>query len=1247
MKSKIVAMLIVIGIFGMNFATISMGITPIDNKIIAEPNQKSILSLNQILFYDDGTNETWEKNEEKDGGNITLNTTFDGRTCHRLSGNQSTSVAYAIQNETFTTEYDKIEIFWIQNTTMNNTDDKADIGFYSRNCFVGTGVQEHNSTHDAMWVQNGTGVPIIYEYIEKNRNQWVNYSLRAEWNGTGYTYDVYDNGTYVMSGASYNLSVFGGWISNITILQYSIGTGSSDSHIWFDEISFQSITHIHSPIRINSNTDFTFDNGVTSGTGVWNDPYIIDNWIINGTGYGSGIYIGNTTKHFIIRNCTIYNSTNYSSSVYYGESGICIYETYNATIHNNTFWNNTRQIYMENSVQDEYNITITKNKFSNLDESLINYGIYIENANNITIDNNNATDLYGFGMDLDTINNATIINNEMNNVGKGSPVMRFFVMENFTVSNNTILIGSMVNANGMLLTDIKNGQIDSNYIFDMLIAGMIIASGGGGVDNVTVFHNEIEDCQYGLRITTPSVNNVTIYHNNFIDNSVSHIESIYSSTSNKFHLGHQFGGNYYNDLITEDFYHGINQNLVGIDNLNDTGITVSANVNDAYPLIYPFETNNTPVAEAGADNYTQRVHYISAYNSSDAGGSALNYTWNFTYNSNPYTYYTMNFSFNFAIQGNYTVTLNVTDIDGNWDIDTMTVYAQPLTANAGADDSVYRGNSYQFNASGSLGAINNWTWNFTHNSTSEYLYGETPSFEFWELGIINVTLNVTDVYGSYDLDWMNLTVLNNPPTANAGVNQAGLKGIYTLDGSGSSDIDGTIQNYTWNFTYNGNPQTLYLTYPMFNFQILGNYFITLNVTDNDGGYDHDTTWVNISNANPVANAGTDIIGKRLITFDGSLSSDVDGSIVNYTWTFSDDGTPVTLYGVSPSYDFNISQAPITVTLNVTDDEGGTDEDTVLVTLVFQLPIADAGEDQGTNKGTFILDGSGSSDPDGSIINWTWTFTYDGSPETLWGDQPTFDFLLEGNYQITLNVTDDDWRYDEDTTWVNITFKKPVASFTINPSGTLKGWRLVDGNPSSDADGTIVNYTYEWEYNSITYYRYVAQFSFNFLLEGTYNITLNITDDDGLQDETYRTFSIVFVDPVAVISDIPSFIITDNVTKVLQGNEIEFDGSESYDLDGTIANYTWSFTYNNVSYEYYGVSFNFTFSESEENITITLNVTDDDGLSDETSIIITVRSASEYLADLLLLLIPLFIVLMLVMIVIAYVKKTTNQQEGDI
>ncbi len=108
------------------------------------------------------------------------------------------------------------------------------------------------------------------------------------------------------------------------------------------------------------------------------------------------------------------------------------------------------------------------------------------------------------------------------------------------------------------------------------------------------------------------------------------------------------------------------------------------------------------------------------------------------------------------------------------------------------------------------------------------------------------------------------------------------------------------------------------------------YQITVTLTDDDTGFDTDLTAINVSNVVPVVNAGSDItVGpETTVDFAGGYS-DV-GTLDTHTveWDFGD-GT--TISGtLTPSHDYPVGV--YTITLTVTDDDGGVGLDEVIVTV---------------------------------------------------------------------------------------------------------------------------------------------------------------------------------------------------------------------------------------------------------------------------------------------------------------------------
>ena len=101
----------------------------------------------------------------------------------------------------------------------------------------------------------------------------------------------------------------------------------------------------HTPIKIDSNADFTFANGVTKGDGSQAEPWVIENYEIDGMGVGYGIYIGNTTEYVEIKNCSLHDADGTFSFPVVLDAGLNIYNAQNLKIINSTLMQNSYGVY--------------------------------------------------------------------------------------------------------------------------------------------------------------------------------------------------------------------------------------------------------------------------------------------------------------------------------------------------------------------------------------------------------------------------------------------------------------------------------------------------------------------------------------------------------------------------------------------------------------------------------------------------------------------------------------------------------------------------------------------------------------------------------------------------------------------------------------------------------------------------------------------------------------------------------------
>ena len=102
----------------------------------------------------------------------------------------------------------------------------------------------------------------------------------------------------------------------------------------------------------------------------------------------------------------------------------------------------------------------------------------------------------------------------------------------------------------------------------------------------------------------------------------------------------------------------------------------------------------------------------------------------------------------------------------------------------------------------------------------------------------------------------------------------------------------------------------------------------------------------------------------------------------------------------------------------------------------QPPVADAGPDQVVNTSTVTFDGSGSYDPDGNITSWTWFF---GDNSTGHGKIAHHTYSNDGEYMVTLNVTDDYGAFDTDTCNVTVDTHPPKTTINITGKKGDNGW----------------------------------------------------------------------------------------------------------------------------------------------------------------------------------------------------------------
>lgn len=250
----------------------------------------------------------------------------------------------------------------------------------------------------------------------------------------------------------------------------------------------------------------------------------------------------------------------------------------------------------------------------------------------------------------------------------------------------------------------------------------------------------------------------------------------------------------------------------------------------------------------------------------------------------------------------------------------------------------------------------------------------------------------------------------------------------------------------------------------------------------------------------------------------------------------------------------------------------------------------------------ILNASGSYDPDGYIVSYSWDFG-DETPIVIESDPMTnHTYTAFGNYTVILVVTDNDGLTDNSTVTISVRHH-PVAAFTFTPSDPLEHETITLDASSSTADGGVI-ISYEWNFgdgNITTVPSPIINHTYSTF--GNYTVTLNVTDSEAKWDTESKPITVEAL-PIADFWWSPLHpIVCENVT---------FDGSDSTPDGGVLVSYAWNFgdgspvviENDTITTHHYLANGSFT---------VTLNITDSEGRWDTESKMITVGPRRHYLA----------------------------------
>lgn len=249
---------------------------------------------------------------------------------------------------------------------------------------------------------------------------------------------------------------------------------------------------------------------------------------------------------------------------------------------------------------------------------------------------------------------------------------------------------------------------------------------------------------------------------------------------------------------------------------------------------------------------------------------------------------------------------------------------------------------------------------------------------------------------------------------------------------------------------------------------------------------------------PVARANGPYSGaiNAPITFSSGGSIDRDSYIATYDWDFGD-GSPHSS-AKNPSHTYTASGS-FTVTLVVTDNTGLTSTDTTsaVITEAGGVPpnAVLAGPVFGEPSVGISFNASGSNDPDGTIVKYDWDWG-DTQQSLDAGATPSHTYAADGNYTVTVTVTDNSNLTDQATTTAFVATQgaNPIPAENDLTPYTASSWELRTASTSGnnmgfartesvnvgstinfcvDGDSTVIDIVRVGEYDGTNHARKVA------------------------------------------------------------------------------------------------------------------------------------------------------------------------------
>jgi hypothetical protein len=398
--------------------------------------------------------------------------------------------------------------------------------------------------------------------------------------------------------------------------------------------------------------------------------------------------------------------------------------------------------------------------------------------------------------------------------------------------------------------------------------------------------------------------------------------------------------------------------------------------------------------------------------------------------------------------------------------------------------------------------------------------GGRVTFTNAALGAHRLVLTATDRSGRTGIASISLSVVrpgtNRPPvvTISSPMNGAQLLlgAAAMLQGSATDVEDGALTgaSLAWTSSRDGALGTGAALSPMLT---QGVHTLTLTATDSMGATGSASVTVSVNQPNNQPPTATitqpasmqTVFQGTAVTFAGSGTDPEDGALTGMalSWTSSLDGALGTGSPLSVS---TLTAGDHTITLVARDSGGNSGTATVLVRVLPQnqaptVSITAPTPGLSVAAGTMVTFAGTATDPEDGALSGAsvrWSSSRDGALGT--GTSLTTGSLSVGAHTITLTATDSGGRSGSASIAVTVTMSAmnvpPLARLTGPGTGQATDVLTFDGSTSTDSDGTVVSYRFDFGDGSMPITSAMATATHAFAAAGTYTVTLTVTDDRG-------------------------------------------------------------------------------------------------------------------------------------------------------